>query len=423
MPTNPHRNGVSAAPGETSPPSLSAYLAALADGAPPYREPSEFGRAASVVQEAHLALEAGGVPQLRFTLQALASKWPAVAAVLPADQAGEAGQRRFQVLHADELDDLPPTRWLVKDEVAAGQFSLFYGPSGSGKSFIALGDWALTVAQTDPVIYVAAEDAQGYAARKIAWCKHHHKTAGQLYFIPEPVNLFDAAAVAAFIEQARDLSPVLIVFDTLARCMTGADENSARDMGVVVDNLEAIRHATGAAVLPVHHSGKNGGTYRGSSALFGAAYAVIELANSDDVLTVTCEKAKNSPDFKPRMVRLVQVKTGRLTDTGEPETSCVPLPTDKTYTRGPELTKAQRRVLETLALAVFTDTGARAAVLQKELAMEKGLFNVLSQLKLKGYVRQDQRGDPYYITDLGKVAAGVATSGASHSSHVSVTSD
>lgn len=420
MSTN--RNGATPATGEASPPSLSAYLAALADGAPAYREPSEFGRAASVVQEAHLALEAGGVPQLRFTLQALASKYPAVAAVLPADQVGEAGQRRYPVLHADELDDLPPIRWLVKDEVPAGQFSLFYGPSGGGKSFVAL-DWALTVAQAQPVIYVAAEDAEGYAARKIAWCKHHNKPAGQLYFIPVPVNLYDAAAVDAFTEQARELAPVLIVFDTLALCMVGADENSARDTGVVVQSLEAIRHATGAAVLPVHHSGKNGSTYRGSSALFGAAYTVIELANSDDVLTVRCEKAKNSPDFKPRMLRLVQVTTGRLTEAGEPETSCVAVPTDKTYTRGPELTKAQRRVLETLALAVFTDTGARAAVLQKELGMEKGLFNVLSQLKLKGYVRQDQRGDPYYITDLGKVAAGVPTSGASHSSHVSVTSD
>lgn len=421
MPTNPHRNGATPAVGEASP-VPSAYLAALADGAAPYREPSEFGRWASVVQEAHLALEAGGVPQLRFTLQALASKWPAVAAVLPPGQAGDAGQRRFQVLHADDLDTLPPIRWLVKDEIAAGQFSLFYGPSGGGKSFVAL-DWALNVAQQEPVIYVAAEDAQGYAARKIAWCKHHNRPASRLYFIPEPVNLFDAAAVTAFIKQARELAPVLIVFDTLARCMTGADENSARDMGVVVENLEAIRHATGAAVLPVHHSGKNGSTYRGSSALFGAAYTVIELANSDDVLTVSCEKAKNSADFNPRMLRLVQVTTGRMTDAGEPETSCVPLPTDKTYTRGPELTKAQRRVLEFLALATFTDIGAKSATMQKSLDMEKSLFNVLSQLKLKGYVRQDQRGDPYYITDLGKVAAGVAASGASHSSHVSVTSD
>lgn len=331
---------------------------------------------------------------------------PSAGHVSPESHETRETRPRFQILRADDLDTLPPVKWLVKDEIAAGQFSLFYGPSGGGKSFVAL-DWALEVSQEQPVIYVAAEDAQGYAARKIAWCKHHEKGAGQLYFVPEPVNLFDPAAVAAFVDEvARPLSPSLIIFDTLARCMTGADENSARDMGVVIENLEYIRHATGAAVVPVHHSGKNGATYRGSSALFGAAYTVIELESDGDLIKITCDKAKNSTKFKPRVLRLIQVSTGRETEDGEPETSCVAIPSDQVYTQGSDLTERQRQIVETLSLPVFVEAGAKYSHLQEihPDIPRASLYRLLGEIMRKGYARQAAKGDPFYITAEGVAA-------------------
>jgi RecA-family ATPase len=57
---------------------------------------------------------------------------------------------------------------------------------------------------------------------------------------------------------------VLVVIDTLARCMVGADENSARDMGEAIDALDRLRRAAGSCVLPVHHMGKPNGTTRTS---------------------------------------------------------------------------------------------------------------------------------------------------------------
>lgn len=321
---------------------------------------------------------------------------------------------RYQLLHAAALADLPPVTWLIKDEVAAGQFNLFYGPSGGGKSFVAL-DWALQIAQTAPVVYVAAEDAQGYAARVLAWCKHHRKSAGHLYFVPEPVNLSDPAAVGDFITQARPLQPVFIVFDTLARCMTGADENSARDMGVVVDHIELIRHQTGAAVAPVHHSGKNGQSYRGSSALFGAAYTVIELKNDDGVITVVSEKAKNTPKFAPRRLSLIQVSTGRETPDGDAETSCVLIPSEQVYTPRDALTDQQRQILEFLALDTFAECGAKSAVIQRATGMpEASLYRRLSALKRKDFIDQGQRGDPFTITDAGRQAVAPARDSHSH---------
>ena len=52
--------------------------------------------------------------------------------------------------------------------------------------------------------------------------------------------------------------PALIIVDTLARCMVGGDENSAKDMGLFIAHADALRKETGATVLIIHHTGKNG---------------------------------------------------------------------------------------------------------------------------------------------------------------------
>ena len=101
------------------------------------------------------------------------------------------------------------------------------------------------MAQVAPVVYVAAEGAAGYAGRKLAWCKHHGKGAGQLWFVGEAVNLLDPAEVLTFTAAIRPLAPALVIFDTLARCMIGGDENSARDMGLMVAACDDLRAATG----------------------------------------------------------------------------------------------------------------------------------------------------------------------------------
>ena len=49
-----------------------------------------------------------------------------------------------------------------------------------------------------------------------------------------------------------------MVIDTLARTSAGLEENSAKDMGVYINNCYKIRDAAregGATVLVVHHTG------------------------------------------------------------------------------------------------------------------------------------------------------------------------
>lgn len=312
--------------------------------------------------------------------------------------------RRLELLHADQLDTLPPIKHLdANKEIPERSLTLLFGPSGAGKSFWAL-DRAFRIAQSRPVVYVAGEGAEGFAARKIAWCKHHNMSAGQLYFVPRAVNMLEPSEVAELIELIGPLSPALVVLDTLARCMVGGDENSAQAMGLFVAACDRVRFATDAAVLPVHHTGKQGLAERGSSALRAAADQVISLDNSDDLIKVSCEKSKDSREFQAYGMRLMQVETGRMLENGEKETSCVILPSDQVaLSPGAIITKNQRKVLEALALDVFGEAGAKAAQVQRitELA-EKTLYRALSQLKRGEYVHQAEKGDPYNITDRGR---------------------
>jgi AAA domain len=99
----------------------------------------------------------------------------------------------------------------------------------------------------------------------------------------------------------------LVVIDTLARCMVGADENSAKDCGQVVDALTRLRAATPGGlgvVLAVHHTGKDGKTFRGSSVFEAGADTVYLVTEDGGAITLDREKRKDGPTADQRTLRL-----------------------------------------------------------------------------------------------------------------------
>lgn len=316
------------------------------------------------------------------------------------DSHGSPNGSRFHLLTADDLAKLPPLRWLIDKEIPAESFAVLYGPTGSGKSFVAL-DYALRIAQNQAVVYVAAEGAHGYASRVLAWCRHHKLPAGEIRFIAVAPNLLNVGDVAEIVTTVAEVRPVLVIIDTLARTMVGGDENTQRDMGLFVAACDNLRLATGCTVLVVHHTGRTGNHERGSTVLRGAADQVISIDNDDSLIRLACEKSKDSAGFPQRGLRLVTVETGRLLEDGTPETSCVVLPSDQVIMAG-TLTRNGRTLLETLALEVFQTAGASAKQLIDSTAMKSSTFyRVASQLVKDGLARQDTKGDPYYITAEG----------------------
>jgi hypothetical protein len=341
------------------------------------------------------------------------SQAAAALAILPNVQAAPpaAPGQGWQWIHADHLDKLPPIRWLIPGEIPEQALVVLFGQSGAGKSFIAL-DYSLRIAQQHPVLYIAAEGYAGYANRKIAWCKHHGLGAGKLYFPHDNtvIGLLDPKVVQAFIASVTPLRPKLIVFDTLAWCMTGGDENSTGDMQRLITHCRQIQTVTGATVLLVHHTGKTGVSERGSSALRGGADMMIEVSNDDDLITLSCSKSKETEGFDDRHL-------ARLTiDTRPGETSCVWLPTDKVaHSKTNRLTRQQREVLETLNSPLFAEVGARFSQLADALPdiSRSGLYKILNRLMdtRVGYITQGKKGEPFTITEAGRTALSTAGSG------------
>lgn len=303
----------------------------------------------------------------------------------------------YQLYKLSGLRALPPVSWLIDGEVPAGLTTVVCGPSGAGKSFLAV-DYALQVALCHPdraVIYIAPEGGSGYHLRASAWLAHHNVTREpeNIMFILQAIPLLTPQAVSEFVATIRSVHPILVIVDTLARCMVGGDENSAKDIGMFFYHTDQIRQETGAAVMIIHHTGK-AGSYRGSSALYGAADSWVDVANDDGLITVSCGKAKDWQPFAPRYLRMVETCE-----------SVILLPSDQVSQRGAGLTEGQRKTLETLALDIFTGPGAKRSELIGATGIpEPTMYKILSRLKRDGYISQGKRGDPYYITENGMSA-------------------
>ena len=189
--------------------------------------------------------------------------------------------------------------WLFKDSLA-----WIWGPSGSGKSFVAV-DLAMHVGtglawhghtvDKGRVLYMIAEGASGMAKRTDAWYEANGVAETDVMWLPTAVNMYQPDSADALTQVVAQLQPSLIIIDTLARASVGAEENSAKDAGVLIDNMDRLRIASGGAcVMMVHHSGKEatlGG--RGSSAFKGAMESELQVEGGLTNLILKNTKQKN----------------------------------------------------------------------------------------------------------------------------------
>jgi len=239
----------------------------------------------------------------------------------------------FEVMRLNDLMSMPPIKWLTNSLLTRHGFSVMYGPPGCGKTFVAL-DIALSVAAgrdfhdmaTDQgaVLYIAGEGVGGLGKRVKAWinnrgagCVEHELP---FYILPTAVNFAgsgDVEKLLATIDELESQSGQfsLVVIDTVARALLGADENSATDMGKFVKACDTIKEHTKAAVLGIHHSGKDGGKgMRGSSALLGAVDTSIAVKKSVDVITLSTEKQKDAEPADDMLFKMNVAEVGLIAD-------------------------------------------------------------------------------------------------------------
>jgi hypothetical protein len=233
-------------------------------------------------------------------------------------------QFRDEMLDLDGIEAIEPPEFLIDGWLVRDSLAELFGDPGVGKSFVAL-DWALHIAtgrdwlgvevkKPEPVMYIIGEGRATTGDRTRVWQDHHGRIEDayrkNIMLKPSAVNLTDPEEVLALLPIAEEYQPALIIIDTLARSVVGADGNSDKEMGLAIDAAEQLREATGACVLLLHHSGHNAKDRgRGSSAILGALETDIKLSGTHDKLVLQLTKQKSASDDLTKQLMLVKIQT------------------------------------------------------------------------------------------------------------------
>lgn len=246
---------------------------------------------------------------------------------------------RRKLVTASELAARKPPRPLVHDLLNRNTEAWMIGAPGSLKSFVALDlaghvgrgqQWQGHRAERADVFYVAAEGEEGMTLRTRAWEKVNGPMTG-VTFLPYPVQVKSNdgqwEALARIVSEDQ---PGFIVIDTQHRVSVGLEENSATDMGVLINAIGRLRRVTGACILVIHHTGRDGGNARGSSALDGAQDTELHVKRGEprDLLTATVgqDKQKDMAESGGKDGLLVQfevIDLGQDEETGRRLSSLV----------------------------------------------------------------------------------------------------
>lgn len=260
----------------------------------------------------------------------------------------------LQFLDLEEAENAPPVGWLVSGMIPAEGLTAIYGPPKRGKTFGAL-DLALAMAtgkpwlgcipldRHGPVVYLALEGRTALLERTRAWQRHYGAVPpGRFTLASGFFQGGDETVVATLAEAVEGLPerPAALFVDTAARASVGLDENSAKDMGLLTANLEALGQRLGCPVVFIHHSSKGEvATLRGSGALLAAVEAAIEADMNKGVLTLEVKELRRGEPGRQAVAHAVQVEgTEQVVWVARPEIAADPIP--------PEVSAAMReRVL------------------------------------------------------------------------------
>lgn len=253
----------------------------------------------------------------------------------PRDKAKtQAKPTAFTLLTVAEMTALPPLAYRIKPVFPMEGIAAIFGPSGSGKSFLALdmaaaigggGEWFGYRTRPGPVVYVALEGEAGMRNRIAAYRTQHggDSLTGLLFSIGRLDLLSkDVEALAGAIK-AKGLENPTIIIDTLNRAAPGADENSPVDMGKAIASCGYLQTECGGLIVLVHHCGKDTGRgMRGHSSLFAALDGVIEVKGTEGPRTWTLTKSKDGQNGISHDFTLEVVQLG-IDEDGDVLSSCV----------------------------------------------------------------------------------------------------
>lgn len=226
----------------------------------------------------------------------------------------------IQLIDDVQLADLPPAQFQIANRLVVGSAELFYAETSKGKTTLAAAraccqatgrSWlGAEVLQPGPVVYLALEGIDAYRKRILAWkAKHGYDVREPIgvHTIQDHINLMLPSDVERLVRVLEPIKPCWVYVDTQARATVGGDENSTRDMGLLVDHIDWIRGRTGAGLTLIHHTGKDKTRgARGANNIEAAFDTVIVLdAIHGGRHVLKCSKMRGGAPYDPILLQIV----------------------------------------------------------------------------------------------------------------------
>lgn len=233
--------------------------------------------------------------------------------------------------------------------------SVIYGESNSGKTFLALTVIMSVLievpfhglrARKGTVVYIAAEGGVGLIDRLHALRIFHDlEQYPPLHIIPASIDLCkstnDALTLVKEIQLIDEVQ--LIVIDTLARALSGGNENNPDDMGAFIRNCDTIREQTHAHIMVIHHSGKDTKKgARGHSSLRGAIDTEIVVTNDGETVLAEITKQRDGKKEQRYAFNMKVIELG-TDDDGDAISSCVLIPSEDDSSFSLQQLKGQKK--------------------------------------------------------------------------------
>jgi hypothetical protein len=224
---------------------------------------------------------------------------------------------RLSVWNLNDLENMPPARWLIRNILEEKGMGIVYGDAGSGKTAVVLSMmWAwlagkefwlrpeFTIDSTVPVeerrvLYLLLEGREGIGPRFRSWLAAQklgdattQRVRDGFLVVPEAVALWKPnmvldnfetwpASLRMLERTVASLEPQILVIDTLSRATPGMPENQAEQVSVLIDILTRFAQLYGATPILLHHQTKGDtGIIRGSSAIAGAVSSAVHISHN-----------------------------------------------------------------------------------------------------------------------------------------------
>ncbi len=250
----------------------------------------------------------------------------------------------------DLANDITPMKWTIYGVLPEEQcMSMIYGESGTYKSFLTLDmgqciargvPWRNRATQKGAVVVLAGEGFHGYKKRARAYNLRNGIDESAVFKVSKRgTNLHDDDEAKAAAESIREVlngeKAKLVIVDTLHRNSATADENNAKDWGIIQGNIDKYFFDVADGVMIVHHTGKDASNGdRGTSARYASMDTALSLERDGRSVKMQITKQKDGDDsLFFEFISVVVEVSDELNDYGEKETSLVLVPKSKDTTQ------------------------------------------------------------------------------------------